>query len=265
MLGDITLGQYYPSQSPIHRLDPRGKLGATALFMTLIFLAHGIAGYGIITGLLILGIILARLPLRVILRGLKPILFIVAFTFLLNILFTQSGEVLVTLWFIRITQGGLISAVRLAVRLILLVVGTSLLTLTTTPIELTDGLERVLKPLNWMRFPVHEMSMMMTIALRFIPTLAEEADRIMKAQAARGADFDTGGILQRAKGLIPLLVPLFVGAFRRADDLATAMEARCYAGKEGRTSMKEYHLKLPDYLWLLLLSAIIAAVCIWGL
>ena len=131
-----------------------------------------------------------------------------AFTFLLNILFTQSGEVLVTLWFIRITQGGLISAVRLAVRLILLVVGTSLLTLTTTPIELTDGLERVLKPLNWMRFPVHEMSMMMTIALRFIPTLAEEADRIMKAQAARGADFDTGGILQRAKGLIPLLVPL---------------------------------------------------------
>jgi len=186
------------------------------------------------------------------------------FTFIINILFNQSGQELLKVWILRITDEGLTGAIHLALRLVLLVMGTSLLTLTTTPIELTDGLERVLKPLNLIRFPVHEMSMMMTIALRFIPTLAEEADRIMKAQAARGADFDTGGIMARAKGLIPLLVPLFVGSFRRADDLATAMESRCYAGKKGRTSMKVYHLALADYIVLVLMAAAITAVCLLG-
>ncbi len=254
-MSDMTLGQYFPAESVIHRLDARIKIVLAIAFMVLAFLVNTIQGYGMILGMLLGTILLSRVPFRFVLKGLKPILFILIFTFVLNIFLTPGQTVWVHWWIFTITKESLLFAVQMSVRLALLVAGTSMLTLTTAPLQLTDGLESLLRPLKAIRFPVHEMAMMMSIALRFIPTLAEEADRIRKAQAARGADFDTGGLFKRAAGLVPLLVPLFVGAFRRAEELATAMEARCYHGGEGRTKLTVLHMGGRDYIGLLIMVA----------
>ena len=254
-MSDMTLGQYFPAESVIHRLDARIKIVLAIAFMVLAFLVNTLQGYGMVLGLLVVTILLSRVPIRFVLKGLKPILFILIFTFVLNLFLTPGQTVWVHWWIFTITKESLLFAVQMSVRLALLVAGTSMLTLTTAPLQLTDGLESLLRPLKAIRFPVHEMAMMMSIALRFIPTLAEEADRIRKAQAARGADFDTGGLFKRAASLIPLLVPLFVGAFRRAEELATAMEARCYHGGEGSTKLTVMHMGGRDYISLLIMVA----------
>lgn len=238
MLKDITIGQYYPSDSPIHRLDPRTKLVITFLFIVIIFFVRYYTGYIFILAFLALTIALSKIPVLYILKGLRPLMFIIILTFLINIFFTPGETLVFSFWFIRVTEEGLRQGFFMALRLIFLVTGTSLLTLTTSPIALTDGIEMLLKPLKVIKFPAHELAMMMTIALRFIPTLMEETDKIMKAQMARGADFESGNLIQRAKSLVPLLVPLFISAFRRADELAMAMEARCYRGGDNRTRMK---------------------------
>lgn len=237
MLRDITIGQYYPTGSVLHRLDPRVKLFGTLVFLISVFVYRGIVGLAVVT-LFLAGVIgVSRVPFRYMIKGLRAILILMLITALFN-LFLTPGEVLVSFWKLKITEEGLISAVRMAIRLTYLILGTSLMTLTTTPNQLTDGLEKSLGPLRRLRVPVHEISMIMSIALRFIPILTEETDKIMKAQMARGASFDDGNIIKKAKSLIPLLVPLFISAFRRANDLAMAMEARCYHGGEGRTKMK---------------------------
>ena len=250
-MSDMTLGQYFPAESVIHRLDARIKIVLAIAFMVLAFLVSTLQGYGMVLGLLAVTILLSHVPIRFVLKGLKPILFILIFTFVLNLFLTPGQTVWVHWWIFTITKESLLFAVQMSVRLALLVAGTSMLTLTTAPLQLTDGLESLLRPLKAIRFP----AMMMSIALRFIPTLAEEADRIRKAQAARGADFDTGGLFKRAASLIPLLVPLFVGAFRRAEELATAMEARCYHGGEGRTKLTVMHMGGRDYISLLIMVA----------
>ena len=246
MLKDITIGQYYSVDSVIHRLDPRTKIIGTFFFIVILFVIKGIYGL-LLAGLLLLLVVkAAKVPLSYIVRGQKSIMFLLMFTVVLNMLMVK-GEVLVQVWFLKITREGIYTAVFMAIRLILLVIGCSLMTLTTTPLQLTDGLERLLRPLKKIKVPVHDISMMMSIALRFIPILMEETDKIMKAQSARGADFDSGGLVQKAKALIPVLVPHVISAFRRADELATAMEARCYRGDEGRTRMKELRYKKQDY------------------
>ena len=245
MIRDITLGQFYPAKSPIHDLDPRVKIIATLLFIIELFIVDNFIGFGICALVLGAVIIVSKVPLSFIMRGLKPILFILFFTFALNI-FMVKGEVIWEWGFLHITKEGIRIAVFMAIRLILLIIGSSMLTLTTKPLSLTDGIERLLSPFAKFGFPAHEIAMMMTIALRFIPTLLEETDKIMKAQQARGADFETGGLVKRAKALIPVLVPLFVSAFRIAQDLAMAMEARCYRGGENRTRMHEMKLKAKD-------------------
>jgi energy-coupling factor transport system permease protein len=247
MFRDLTLGQYYPMQSVLHRMDPRFKIMAALLFIVLAFLFTTPLGYLLLFGLLALAVSLSRVPVRVIVRGLRPLLFILAFTFILNVFFTRGGRELFTFWIFTITEQGLYNAVFMAIRLSMLVAGTSLLTLSTSPLQLTDGIEALLRPLGKIGFPAHELAMMMTIALRFIPTLAEEANRIRMAQAARGADFDTGGPIKRAMNLVPLLVPLFISAFRRAEELAVAMEARCYHGGEGRTKLRVLKAHPRDY------------------
>ncbi len=247
MIRDITIGQYYPAKSMIHRLDPRVKLVCTLLYLISLFMFRSISGYLIATLFLAAVIRISRVPFSFIVRGLKPIVMLLLITVLFNLFLTRNGEVLFHAWIFTVTEGGLVTAVYMAVRLIYLIIGSSLMTFTTTPNELTDGIEALLHPLNKIRVPVHEVAMMMSIALRFIPILLEETDKIMKAQIARGADFESGNIIQRAKSMIPLLVPLFVSAFRRANDLAMAMEARCYRGGEGRTKMKPLHYKYRDY------------------
>lgn len=237
MFKDITLGQYFPGDSVIHRLDPRTKLILMMAYIVAVFLVKDMWLF-LFTTLYAVGVtLISGVPLSYLLRSLKPLKFILIFMFIINLLVTSTGEALVEWWIIRITTGGVRQAVFITIRLILLVSGTSLMTLTTTPISLTDGLERLMMPLSRFKFPAHELAMMMTIALRFIPTLLEEADKITKAQTARGADFESGGIIERAKSMVPVLVPLFVSAFRRADELAMAMESRCYHGGEGRTRM----------------------------
>ena len=245
MIRDITIGQYYPTNSVIHRLDPRVKLAGTMIFLISLFLVKGFTGYIITTIFLGAVIKISHGPLKFMLKGLKAIFLLLIFSVTFN-LFLTSGEVLIQVWIFKITKEGIYIAGFMAIRLIYLIIGTSIMTLTTTPNELTDGLEKALKPLNKIRVPVHEISMMMSIALRFIPILLEETDKIMKAQMARGADFENGNILQRAKNMIPILVPLFISAFRRANDLAMAMEARCYRGGEGRTKMKPLKYKKRD-------------------
>ncbi len=237
MLRDITLGQYYQTESVIHRLDPRVKLAGTLLFIISLFFFKNFIGYLIAAVFLMLVIRLSHVPFRFMVRGMRAVLFLLLLTVVFN-LFLTPGEPLVILWKVTITKEGLKTAINMAVRLSLLVVGSSVMTLTTTPNNLTDGMEKGLRPLKVFRVPVHEVAMMMSIALRFIPILMEETDKIMKAQIARGADFESGNIIRRAKALVPLLVPLFISAFRRANDLAMAMEARCYRGGEGRTKMK---------------------------
>lgn len=246
MIRDITIGQYYPADSVLHRLDPRVKFIGTFLFLISLFIADSFWGYVLATCFLVGIILLSRVPVKFMLKGLKPLFIILIITVLFN-LFLIPGKELWSLGFLTITVEGIQQAVKIGVRLIYLVIGSSVMTLTTTPNQLTDGLERILRPLNKIKVPVHEISMMMSIALRFIPILMEETDKIMKAQIARGADFESGNLIQKAKSLVPLLVPLFISAFRRADDLAMAMEARCYHGGDNRTQMKPLMYHSRDY------------------
>ena len=247
MLKDITIGQYYPTNSIIHKLDARVKLIATFIFMVSLFIINELWPYLIVVGSLMAVVAMSKIPSKYIIKGLKPLRWIIVFTFVINIFFLP-GDPIWSFGFIKITSQGLSQAVFMALRLIFLVVGTSLLTLTTSPIELTDGIEKLLNPLRKIGFPVHELAMMMTIALRFIPTLLDETDKIMKAQMSRGADFESKNIINRAKNLVPLLIPLFISAFRRADELAMAMEARCYRGGYNRTKMKQSIMTKADYI-----------------
>ena len=246
MTGNITLGQFVPGDSAVHRLDPRTKILAMIACIVLVFLVQSMAAFAVPFLFVALALLLSGVPLSYVWSSLKPMRWLIAFMFLINLFFTQGERVLFSWWIVRVTAEGVRQAVFISLRLILLVAGTSLLTLTTSPIALTDGLERLLKPLARIRFPAHELAMMMTIALRFIPTLLEETDRIRKAQMARGADFESGGLIARARAMVPILVPLFVSAFRRADELAMAMESRCYHGGEGRTRMRELRLARRD-------------------
>lgn len=247
MIRDITIGQYYPANSPLHRLDPRVKIVCTLLYLISLFLFHSVLGYVVATVFLFGTIKISKVPFRYIVKGLKPIIMLLMITVVFNLFLTRTGETLVQVWFLRVTDDGLRTAVYMAIRLIYLILGSSLMTFTTTPNALTDGIEALLKPLNKIKVPVHDIAMMMSIALRFIPILLEETDKIMKAQIARGADLESGNIIQKAKSMVPILVPLFVSAFRRANDLAMAMEARCYRGGDGRTKMKPLVYKKRDY------------------
>lgn len=259
MIRDITLGQYYPEQSVIHRLDARTKILGTLLYIIEIFLVNSFTGFGLV--ILALGVLIgiSRVPVRFIFKGLKAVVFIILLTFVLN-LFMFDGTVLWHWKFLTITYEGLYRSCFMALRLILLIIGTSMLTLTTKPMELTDGLEKLLKPFNRFGLPSHEIALMMSIALRFIPTLLEETDKIMKAQQARGADFESGNLIQRVKNMIPILIPLFVGSFRIAQDLALAMEARCYHGGVGRTRMKEIVFSRRDGMAGVLLAVFLGIV-----
>lgn len=263
MIRDITLGQYYQTDSVVHRLDPRVKLIATLLFICSLFVVNQAAGYIVAVVFLALAIRLSHVPFRFMVRGMRAILFLLILTFGFN-LFLTPGEAVFRVWKLTVTREGITMAVKMAVRLSLLIVGSSVMTLTTTPNNLTDGMEKLLKPLQKLRVPVHEIAMMMSIALRFIPILLEETDKIMKAQTARGASFDEGNLLQRAKNMVPLLVPLFISAFRRANDLAMAMEARCYRGGDGRTKMKPLHYEKRDYLTYVVLLAYFALCIVIG-
>ena len=266
MLRDITLGQYYPADSVIHKLDPRVKLFGTLIYIISLFVFKGLPAFILAAIFLVVLIKLSKVPFSYMVKGLRTIVLIMLFAAVFN-LFLTPGTKLVSFWIFTITYEGLKNAVVMMVRLIFLIIGTSLMTLTTTPNELTDGLEKALSPLKYIKVPVHEIAMMMSIALRFIPILIEETDKIMKAQMARGADFEHGNLIQKAKNMVPLLVPLFVSAFRRANDLAMAMEARCYRGGEGRTKMKPLHYQKRDrmaYLTLLVyLAAVIGLRILW--
>ncbi len=246
MFKDITIGQYYPANSIIHSMDPRVKIGLIFAFIISLFFINSFIPYFFVLVFLIAVIKLSKVPVRYVLKGLRPLRWIVLITFIINVFFIP-GEELISFGFATITKEGLRTALLMAIRLTLLVMGTSLLTLTSSPIEMTDGIEELLKPLKKFKVPSHEIAMMMTIALRFIPTLIEETDKIMKAQMARGADFESGNIINRAKNLVPLLVPLFINSFRRADELATAMESRCYRGGMGRTKLNRLSLDSKDY------------------
>lgn len=257
MIRDITIGQYYPADSLLHRLDPRTKFLGTLVFIVSVFVFHTFPGYAVATVFLLGMILLSKVPFKFIFKGLKAIFILLLFTVFFNVILTP-GEVLWKWGFLKITREGIILAGRMAIRLIYLVIGSSIMTLTTTPNQLTDGLERLLRPLNKLHVPVHEIAMMMSIALRFIPILLEETDKIMKAQIARGADFESGNLIQKAKNMVPLLVPLFISAFRRANDLAMAMEARCYHGGDDRTQMKPLVYASRDYLAYVVLAAYLA-------
>ena len=246
-MNDISLGQYFPGNSVVHRLDPRTKLIMLVVYIIALFCAVSWVSYAAVFVFLAVTISISTIPVKSILRGMKPLIVILVFTGVLNLFFTSGGKVLVDFWFITITSDGLVRAIFMVARILMLISGTFLLTYTTSPISLTDGLESLLNPLKAIRLPVHELSMMMCIALRFIPTLIEETDKIMSAQKARGADFENGSLLQRVKALVPILVPLFISAFRRADELATAMECRCYQGGEGRTKMKLLRFSYFDF------------------
>ena len=261
MLKDITLGQFFPGNSAVHRLDPRIKIILTVAFIVLLFLAQGPVSYALIIAFLAVVIGISRISPKMVLRGLKPILFIVIFTAVLNLFYTP-GTYIFQWHFLHISVEGIKLAIFMVLRLMLLIIATSMLTYTTSPIQLTDGLERLLSPLKKLHAPVHELSMMMSIALRFIPTLIEETDKIMSAQKARGADFESGNLLNRAKALVPILVPLFISAFRRADELATAMECRCYHGGEGRTKLSELHYQRRDYFAYLSGTALLAVMIV---
>ncbi len=261
MIRDITIGQYYPADSLLHKLDPRVKLVGTICYIVALFIIKPYTGYLLAALALFAVIKMSKVPLKFILRGLRPIIAILLFTVVFNLFFTQ-GDPVITFGIITITKQGIKLCITMAIRLILLIIGSSLMTFTTTPNNLTDGLESLLGPLKKIKVPVHEISMMMSIALRFIPILMEETDKIMKAQMARGADFESGNLVKKAKGLIPLLVPLFVSAFRRANDLAMAMEARCYRGGDGRTKMKPLKYKGRDIISYFVLVAFLAAIIV---
>lgn len=247
MIKDITIGQYIPGESFVHKLDPRLKILISLLFIIDLFLVNNFNGYLFILIFIVATILIAKLPFKYVYKGLKPIFAIVLITAVLNIFMTSGEHLVFQVGFIKVYREGLITAAFMIVRLVFLIIGTSILTLTTSPIELTDGIENLLNPFKRIGIPAHELAMMMTIALRFIPTLMDETDKIMKAQMARGADFESGNLVKRAKSLIPILVPLFISSFRRADELAMAMESRCYKGGEGRTRMKELNITRRDY------------------
>ncbi len=262
-LRDITLGQFFPGTSPIHSLDPRAKLVAMVCYIVALFLGQWFVTYAILLLVLAVVVAVSTVKPKALVRGLKPVVFILVFTAVLNMFYTP-GEPLVSFWIFNITKEGILHAFFMVVRIVMLISCTFLLTYTTSPLALTDALESLMGPLKKLRVPVHELSMMMSIALRFIPTLIEETDKIMSAQRARGADLDSGGLIQRAKALIPLLVPLFISAFRRADELATAMECRCYHGGEGRTRMKQLHYRPGDVLFMLGASALAVSIGVLG-
>lgn len=263
MLRDITLGQYYPGHSIIHRLDPRVKIIGVFIYIVQLFLIKDFIGYLAVILFLTTMIILSGIKPKFIFKGLRPLILIIFLTLILNV-FMTPGHLIWQYGFIKITKEGLLTALFMGLRLVLLIIGSSLLTLSTKPINLTDGIEKLLNPLKKIKVPAHELAMMMTIALRFIPTLLEETDKIMKAQMARGADFESGNIFRRAKSLTPLLVPLFVSAFRRADELAMAMEARCYRGGEKRTRMKEMRFHFRDYMAFFLLFIFLVTIVVYG-
>ena len=260
MLKDITLGQYFPGNSIIHRLDPRTKLIMLVVYIAALFMAKGWVAYGVLFAALVWVIKISTIPPKSIAKGMKPLVMILIFTGVLNLFFTQEGKLLVDFWIIKIYSGGISRAAMMVIRILMLITCTFLLTYTTSPIALTDGLEALMNPLKKIGVPVHELSMMMCIALRFIPTLIEETDKIMCAQKARGADFENGSLIERAKALIPILVPLFISAFRRADELATAMECRCYQGGEGRTKMKLLRYHREDFVSFGIGAVLVAAV-----
>lgn len=262
MIKDITIGQYFPGKSPIHRMDSRMKIVLTLVFIVMLFVADSMWGLLVGIGFTAFTYAVSKIPAKMILKSLKPIVPIIIFTAILNLFFIRTGNVLLHAGFIKITDNGVNTAVFMIVRIICLIVGTSLLTYTTSPIDLTDAIERLLSPLKKIKVPVHELAMMMTIALRFIPTLIEETDKIMSAQKARGADMETGSLIQRAKALIPVLIPLFVSSFRRAEELALAMECRCYHGGEGRTRMKQLKTSAVDYLALAVTAVFFAGVIV---
>lgn len=263
MIRDITIGQYYPANSVLHRLDPRVKISCTLLFLISLFIQNSVLGYAVATIFLAAVIRLSKVPLKYICKGLKAVVILLLFTAAMNLFFTQGGEVIVSLGIIKISEKGLRLAVFMTIRLIYLILGSSIMTFTTTPNSLTDGIESLLGPLKKVKVPVHEVAMMMSIALRFIPILLEETDKIMKAQIARGADLESGNLIQKVKAMVPILVPLFVSAFRRANDLAMAMEARCYNGGEGRTKMKPLIYQKQDYVayFAIILYLILVIVC----
>ena len=260
MMKNITMGQYYPVDSWVHRLDPRTKILLTVAMIVAVFLVKTLVGYGLILGFMYLVSKLSKIPFKMLVKGVKPLRFILILTFILNLFFNTGTTMLVEWGFIKISYEGLSTAVHYSLRLVFLVLGTSLMTLTTSPIALSDGIEMLLSPLKVIKFPAHELAMMMSIALRFIPTLMEEADKIMKAQMARGADFESGNLLARAKAMVPLLVPLFVSAFRRAGDLAMAMESRCYHGGENRTRLRVLKVTKNDWLAALGVAVLIALI-----
>ncbi|MGI5988257.1 MAG: energy-coupling factor transporter transmembrane component T family protein [Dysosmobacter sp.] len=262
MLKDITLGQYFPGDTVAHRLDPRTKILLVVLYITALFCAKGVVTYAIMAAVLAVCVRISKVGLRSLVRGLKPVLFIIIFTGILNLFFTPGDRYLVEWGFLRISDTGLRNAVFMVIRIMLLIMGTFLLTYTTSPIRLTDALEQLMGGLKRFHVPVHELAMMMSIALRFIPTLIEETDKIMSAQKARGADFESGSLVQKAKALVPILVPLFISAFRRADELATAMECRCYHGGEGRTKLQVLRYEGRDYAALILGAAVCALVIV---
>ena len=263
MLKDITLGQYFPGNSVVHQLDPRTKLIFLVVYIIALFMAVNWVSYAVMAAFLVFAVKISTIPPKSIVRGMKPLVMILVFTGVLNLFFTGGeGEPLLSFWIITVYREGLTRAVFMVIRILLLISGTFLLTYTTSPISLTDGLESLMNPLKVIKVPVHELSMMMCIALRFIPTLIEETDKIMSAQKARGADFETGSLMDKAKALVPILVPLFISAFRRADELATAMECRCYQGGEGRTKMKLLRYKLWDFKAFGLSACLIAAIVV---
>lgn len=265
MLRDITIGQYFPGTSVIHRMDPRMKIILTIVYIVMLFCVSNNLGFAVAILYLIVTIIISKIPFIMVLKGVKPILPLIVFTAILNIFFV-SGTPLLKIGFFQITVEGIVVALKMIIRIICLIMGTSMLTYTTSPIALTDAIEQLLKPLSKIKFPVHEMAMMMTIALRFIPTLIEETDKIMSAQKARGADLESGNLMQRAKALVPILIPLFISAFRRAEELALAMECRCYRGGEGRTRLRQLHYgKLDLYGGIITFAAfaVIIVLNIW--
>lgn len=264
MLKDITIGQYFPGTSPVHRMDPRAKIIFMALYIIVLFLAGNLQAMAVSILFILLGYAVSGIPLKMVLKSIKPVLVLIVFTGVLNMFFvTGEGASVVFSWkFITITDKGIFYAVVMAVRIICLIAGTTLLTYTTSPIVLTDGIERLMEPLRVLHVPVHEIAMMMTIALRFIPTLIEETDKIMSAQKARGADFESGGLMDKARSLVPILIPLFVSSFRRADELALAMECRCYHGGSGRTRMRQLKLTGVDYAGFAFCILTVAAVLV---
>ena len=262
MLTDITIGQYFPGDSLLHRMDPRVKLVLTLAYIVAVFVPQNWIGLAVAAAFLVMSVALSCLPVRLVLKSIKPILILIVFTSLLNIFYIREGRILWEWWIFHITTQGVVTAVFIAVRIVCLIAGSSLLTYTTSPTALTDALERLLGPLKVLHVPVHELAMMMTIALRFIPTLIEETDKIMSAQKARGADMESGGLIQRVKALIPILVPLFVSSFRRAYDLAMAMECRCYQGGDGRTRMKQLHMAARDGICLAVTALMIVALIV---